>query len=171
MSSGKGTKWDGDAHTALAVAFFRVHGTVSPEEQAAIVQYMSESGFQTTWDAIRYGYDSCSFPPVSTLQRGITGYLPDLPTCVSTIFYCRDTPRICQPRHQPSTFTTPSPRSKSFFLKPPPHHLNPTHPFVSYSTFLYIRTRSLPTPSRWLLLPRVAPNGMMPPMLVYSLRY
>jgi hypothetical protein len=55
MPAGKGSKiiWTGEAHEALAVALSRMHGTVNPEEQEAVVNDMKESGFDTTWEGVR----------------------------------------------------------------------------------------------------------------------
>ncbi|KAI1347724.1 hypothetical protein F5Y01DRAFT_318479 [Xylaria sp. FL0043] len=57
MSTGKGKgrkdAWDGEAHKALAVALARTHGTFSPEQQAAVVKDINDSGFTFTWEAIR----------------------------------------------------------------------------------------------------------------------
>ncbi|KAI0414952.1 hypothetical protein F5X98DRAFT_377246 [Xylaria grammica] len=50
---GRGLDWTGEAHTALAVALARVHGTFNPDQQAAVVKDMKDNGFNTTWEAIR----------------------------------------------------------------------------------------------------------------------
>ncbi|KAI1118086.1 hypothetical protein F5Y14DRAFT_447497 [Nemania sp. NC0429] len=57
MPTGKGRKdfrWDGDAHGALATALARMHGSIKPDEQEALVRDMKASGFETTWEAIRW---------------------------------------------------------------------------------------------------------------------
>ncbi|RWA11648.1 hypothetical protein EKO27_g3432 [Xylaria grammica] len=55
MATGKGRSlnWTGEAHKALAVALARVHGTFNPDQQAAVVKDMKDSGFDTTWEAVR----------------------------------------------------------------------------------------------------------------------
>ncbi|KAI1160063.1 hypothetical protein F5B18DRAFT_634341 [Nemania serpens] len=55
MSTGKGRKerWTGDAHEALAAALARIHGSIKPDEQEALVRDMRASGFDTTWEGIR----------------------------------------------------------------------------------------------------------------------
>ncbi|KAJ2974428.1 hypothetical protein NUW58_g8658 [Xylaria curta] len=56
MATGKGSnkvKWTGDAYKALAIALARIHGTITPEQQEAVVADMTVSGFQTTWEGIR----------------------------------------------------------------------------------------------------------------------
>ncbi|KAI0472246.1 hypothetical protein F4859DRAFT_515093 [Xylaria cf. heliscus] len=50
MAAGKGTKWTGDTHEALAVALWRMHGTVTPEQQEAVVKDMENSGFPISWE-------------------------------------------------------------------------------------------------------------------------
>ncbi|KAI0406951.1 hypothetical protein F4802DRAFT_595583 [Xylaria palmicola] len=46
-------KWTGDAHVALAVALARMHGTITPAEQEALVKDMNDNGFETSWEGIR----------------------------------------------------------------------------------------------------------------------
>lgn len=53
MAAGKGVKWTGDTHEALAVALWRMHGTVTPEQQDAVAQDMKDNGFPISWDGIR----------------------------------------------------------------------------------------------------------------------
>jgi len=48
----KGT-WTPEAHEALAAALARMHGTIKPEEQAAILSDMKTNGFTYTWEAVR----------------------------------------------------------------------------------------------------------------------
>ncbi|KAF2967153.1 hypothetical protein GQX73_g6456 [Xylaria multiplex] len=52
MSAGRGRSnfWSGEAHEALAMALARMHGTIKPDQQAAIVKDMKDSGFETTWE-------------------------------------------------------------------------------------------------------------------------
>ncbi|KAI0541368.1 hypothetical protein GGR58DRAFT_498167 [Xylaria digitata] len=59
MSTGRGRTnfWTGEAHEALAMALARMHGTVKPDQQAAVVKDMKDSGFETTWEGIRYSYN------------------------------------------------------------------------------------------------------------------
>ncbi|KAI1425619.1 hypothetical protein F5Y12DRAFT_363248 [Xylaria sp. FL1777] len=55
MSTGRGRNdvWTGEAHKALAVALARMHGSIKPEQQVALVKDMNDSGFNTTWEGIR----------------------------------------------------------------------------------------------------------------------
>ncbi|TRX90511.1 hypothetical protein FHL15_008680 [Xylaria flabelliformis] len=53
MATGKSNKWDGNAHEALAACLARLHGTVTPEQQEALVKGMQNCGFDFTWEGIR----------------------------------------------------------------------------------------------------------------------
>lgn len=55
MATGQGRKerWTGEAHEALAAALARMHGSIKPHEQEALVKDMRASGFETTWEGIR----------------------------------------------------------------------------------------------------------------------
>jgi hypothetical protein len=53
MAGKTSIKWTGEAHTALAAALARMIGSITPEMQEQIVQYMKESGFETSWEGIR----------------------------------------------------------------------------------------------------------------------
>ncbi|KAI1753034.1 hypothetical protein F4782DRAFT_529760 [Xylaria castorea] len=56
MATGKVNKWDGNAHEALAASLARIHGSITPEQQVALVEDMKKSGFDTTWEGIRPTY-------------------------------------------------------------------------------------------------------------------
>jgi hypothetical protein len=56
MSTPKGRKefkWTGDAHEALAAALARMHGSIKPDQQEALVKDMNDNGFLTSWEGIR----------------------------------------------------------------------------------------------------------------------
>lgn len=53
MPFGKGFIWTAEAHEALAVALARMHGSIKPEEQVAVVKEMNDNGFDTTWEGVR----------------------------------------------------------------------------------------------------------------------
>jgi hypothetical protein len=49
----QGGTWTPEAHEALAAALARMHGTIKPDERAAILSDMQANGFRYTWEAVR----------------------------------------------------------------------------------------------------------------------